>query len=154
MPKGLRLTVLLVGGLLMGSGLGSKARGDEMEEKGISVPGKITGATTDRSAQDKKRHYLTVTWASANGEVKLTDQRHFVTRAYFEKRVRPDGKVTTPEVTVRYLKGHEEDAVLVGASTERSLMNYIGYFIGLGLFLGWRMYLWWPREEADPGVRL
>lgn len=145
--KTLGICALLAGALFVFLGYEAKAEWEKMEKEGISVPAQITSAKINRTSKGKKRHYLYVTWKSESAT--HADQHFLVKKEFFESKVQGENVVKAPDVTVKYVKGSEADAIIVGGSTDFGGMEWLGYIVGLvGVYITWKAF----RPRPAPPV--
>lgn len=133
------LCLLGMAAVFLTLGFGAKRHAVQLEREGISAPGVISQAEVQTGSKGKKRYLLRVNWAGAPGQ---QPQPFVVTKDFFLARVREDGVVSDPNVTLRHLPGRETDAILVGGSSDFGGMEYLGFaLLGLGGFVGIRTLL-------------
>lgn len=134
------LCLLGMAAIFLFLGFGAKRHAARLEAEGISVPGVISQAEVQTGSKGKKRYVIRVTWGE--GAAKREGQPFVVTRAFFSGRVSEDGAVSDPNVTLRHLPGGEENAILVGGSSDLGGMEYLGFaFTGIGGFVAIRTLL-------------
>jgi hypothetical protein len=134
------LCLLGMAAVFLALGFTAKRQAARLEAEGVSVPGVISQAELQTGSKGKKRHILRVTWGE--GGAKREGQPFVVTRAFFSERVREDGAVSDPNVTLRHLPGGQENAILVGGTSDLGGMEYLGFaFAGLGGFVAIRTLL-------------
>lgn len=147
--KTLGICALLAGVLFIFLGFQAKAESEKMEKEGISVPAQITSAKINRTSKGKKRHYVYVTWKSETAT--HADHHFLVNKKFFESKVEGETVVKDSEVTIRYVKGDEADAVIVGGSTDLGGMEWLGYIVTLvGAFITWKAFRPRPVPPALP----
>lgn len=122
-------------------GLGAKAKAQELKEKGRTVNGTVIGHEIQHGSKNKKTYYLKVTWSEEGSATPRVGDRFTVKKAYYEAHMG-----TNSGVSVRYIPGKKDSAVLEGGSTNFGGMEWLGYVIGAvsvtGAFFSFRK----PRQ--------
>lgn len=145
--KAFGICLLAMGALFIFLGFQAKMAQQRMDTEGISVPGKVQSAKINRTSKGKKLHYLYVTW-EADGTAH-TNLPYQVKEAFYETKVKGDGVVFVPDVTVRYVKGDEDDAIIVGGAKDLGGMEWLGYIVTLiGLYVTWKAFRPRPAPPA------
>lgn len=138
--KTLSIVAVVAGALFAFLGLQAKADKKTMDEQGISVPGTITSAEVQRTSKKKKRHIIRVNWGE--GAMRKENDLFPVTKSFFQSRVQGESTVTSPEVTVKYLPGQPDSAIIEGGSSNFLGMEWLGGIVGAAGIVGcWRGFL-------------
>lgn len=132
--KTMSVCALFASALFVFLGLQAEQQAKELEEKGVSMPGKIKQAEIRRGSRNRRRYILHATWGE--GADRQPDHFFVVTKAFFDARVKDGTHVISPDITVRMIPGNLDSAIIVGGSTNFGGMEWLGGIIGLAGLVG------------------
>ncbi len=140
LPYTSALCLLGMSAIFLTLGLSARRSAARLEAEGISAPGLISQAEVQSGSKGKKRYLLRITWGE--GAARQEAQPFVVTKTFFSKHVREDGVVSDAQVTLRHLPGEEDEASVVGGSSDLGGMEYLGVACAaLGGFMAFRIFL-------------
>lgn len=125
--KLIALIVALVGPCLAWIGYQEKTRLAELEAKGTTTEGVITGGEWKKGRKSGKTYIFNVAWKDAAGKMKTQDFR--VTEAYFKAHA-TETEVKDEKVKVLYHPTKADQVILVGGSPNNKEM----FPVGIGAF--------------------
>ncbi|MEZ0275100.1 MAG: DUF3592 domain-containing protein [Roseimicrobium sp.] len=140
------IVVVVVGLVFVVLGLRSKSMSDDLQARGVSESAKITDATVEKGAKNKKRYILTVSW----GAPEASQVRKFsVEKAYFLSKLNAENRLVSPDITVRQIPGDPDSALIEGQKYAFSGGQWAGYFVTLlGAVMAYKGYRKGPAPAA------
>lgn len=132
--KSISSCAVLIGIAFVALGFFAKRSSKELEEKGVSVPGRIVQAQVSHRGKHVTQYFLHVDWGE--GAERRTDDTFDVSEGFFRSKVEGETQVVSPEVTVRMIPGDRGSAVLVGGHPSYGGLEWIGVVVGVLGLLG------------------
>lgn len=119
-------------------GYSDKQRLAELEKSGVTVPGEITEGESSR--RRKSTSYTFNVAYTPQGATAPVEKAFKVGSAFFKAHVSED-TISDPNVQVRYLTTKPDEAIIVGGSTDNTILFPAGIGAGvIGLLLGIFMF--------------
>ena len=129
--KSISYCAVFIGVVFVVLGLFAQRNSKELDEKGVSMPGKITQAEVRRNGKHVKQYILHEAWGE--GAERQADSTFNVAEQFFESKVEGETKVVSPDVTVRMIPGDRGSAILVDGTQSFDGLEPVGVVVG---FLG------------------
>ena len=128
-PKFTGYLFLIIGVIALVAGSFEVRAARKFVTQGIDVPGTITKTRVATGSKNKKTYYLQVAYDLDGGP----HQREFsVRKSFYTTRTNSDGRVTNPQVEVRYLPDAHEKAIIKGGESNPYAFVFVGSLFALG----------------------